>query len=222
MSVIQTTQDIIAALASGNNFQLKSAFEAQNVYWIVLPLMLVSAWLLARIFRLIPILDRNIEKWLMIVIYLVMTGIIFVEVIRRFTVGDQVPWSSTLPPYLFLVMTWVGCSYSVKRRMHLAFGEVRSMMSRRMQMMCLTLDAVLWLLFALIVVVTGLRQTINALANFQILLGTDNVMQWWFYAFVPASWLVLAARAIENWEQDWAKYKTDEPLIEQASLVSGE
>lgn len=222
MSVMQTAADIWSALASGNDFQLKSAFESNDVYWIMLPFLVVSAWVVSILLRMVPAFDRNLEKWLMIIIYLVMTTIIFVEVIRRFTTGDQVPWSSTLPPYLFLVMTWLGCAYGVKRRMHLSFGEARSVMPRNMQFFCLSLDAVLWTLFALVVVVTGLRQTINAMANFQILLGTDNVMQWWFYAFVPGSWVLLVARAFENWSQDLANYRSGEPLIDQASLVASD
>lgn len=222
MAIMQTAQDIWLAFASGNDFQLKNAFESNDVYFLVLPLMLILAGLCSLVFRAVPFLDRNIEKWLMISIYLLMAGIIFVEVIRRFTVGHQVPWSSTLPPYLFLIMTWIGCSYGVKRRMHLAFGEGRAIMSRNGQMACLTLDAVLWLGFGLIVIVTGLRQTINALANFQILLGTDNVMQWWFYAFLPGSWLILSSRVLSNWWEDWTNYKKGEPLIGHSSLVSGE
>lgn len=222
MSVIQTAQDIWSAFASGSDFQLKTAFESNNVYWLMLPLLLLVSYAVARFLRAVPFIDENLEKWMLILIYLTMTAIIFVEVIRRFTTGDQVPWSSTLPPYLFLVMTWIGCAYGVKRRIHLSFGEARAAMSRPLQMTCLSIDAILWIVFALIVVVTGLRQTINALANFQILLGTDNVMQWWFYAFVPASWVILSARAIENWQQDWHKFRAGEPLLEQNSLVAEE
>ena len=49
-------------------------------------------------------LDDNAEKTVILVCYLSMTGIIFVEVIRRFAFGQQAPWSSTIPIYLFL---WV-------------------------------------------------------------------------------------------------------------------
>jgi hypothetical protein len=42
---------------------------------------------------------------------------------------------------------------------------------------------------AVIVVVATLRLTANSAANFQILLGTDDVMRWWFYICVPLAWL---------------------------------
>jgi TRAP-type C4-dicarboxylate transport system permease small subunit len=120
-----------------------------------------------------------------------------------------------------MVMTWVGCSYNVKLRTHLSFSELRQNMGRNAQLGCLCLDAVLWLIFALIVVVTSLKRTANSAANFQILLGTDNVMQWWFYAWVPASWILLSARVMDNLAGDFSRYKNGEPLIVM-NAISGD
>ena len=82
-------------------------------------------------------------------------------------------------------MTWFGCAYNVRLRTHLAFNEFRMNMPRRAQLACLFLDAVLWIGFCWIVIVTSARLTANSAANFQIMLGTDNVLQWWFLISVP-------------------------------------
>jgi TRAP-type C4-dicarboxylate transport system permease small subunit len=74
-------------------------------------------------------LDNNAEKTIILISYVVMAGIIFVEVIRRFVFGQQAPWSSTIPIYLFLWVVWAGCAYNVKLRTHLRFEEFRSRMS---------------------------------------------------------------------------------------------
>ena len=84
------------------------------------------------------------------------------------------------------------------------------------------LDAVLWLTFALIVIVTTTKQTANSASNFQILLGTDDVMQWWFYACVPISWMFLCARVIENLIEDFARYNSGEPLVQMSAIGSGD
>ena len=70
-------------------------------------------------------IDQNLEKWIILAAYMTMGGIIFVEVIRRFVFSLQAPWSTSVPVYLFLWVTWLGCAYNVKIRTHLSFDELR-------------------------------------------------------------------------------------------------
>ena len=62
-----------------------------------------------------------------------MAWIIFWGVIDRFVFSNQVPWSTTIPPFLFMIMAWFGCSYNVKLRTHLSFSEFRMKMTRARQ-----------------------------------------------------------------------------------------
>jgi TRAP-type C4-dicarboxylate transport system permease small subunit len=213
---------IISALIEGDSWGISEALRHQDGYIVGIALVILGGLLLMKILQWSPLLDRHLERTILVSTYLAIGGIIFVEVIRRFTINEQVPWSTTLPPVLFLVMTWVGCAYNVRLRAHLSFSELRTNLPRIGQMACLYLDAILWLVFSVIVVVTTLRQTANSASNFQILLGTDNVMQWWFYICVPLSWILLSARVFENLFQDIARYKSDEPLIQQVAIGGGE
>lgn len=211
---------ILTALLSADSFEISEALKHPAAYLLCGVLVVVGGYLLMLLLRLVPLLDRYLERSVLIAAYLTIAGVIFVEVIRRFVFQVQAPWSTTLPPYLFLVMTWVGCAYNTRLRTHLAFSEVRSALPRNMQFVCLSLDCLLWLGFSLVVVVTTFRQTANSASNFQILLGTDNVMQWWFYVLVPVSWLILSARAIENYLDDIRRYRANEPLIRHAALLA--
>jgi TRAP-type C4-dicarboxylate transport system permease small subunit len=117
-----------------------------------------------------------------------------------------------------MIMAWFGAAYNVRLRTHLSFSEFRSRMPRVGQMFCLVLDAVLWLGLAIVVVTTTLRLTANSAANFQIVLGTDNTMQWWFIATIPLAFVLLAGRVFENLSDDIHRYRNNEPLIEQAVI----
>ena len=216
---------LLSAFATMDSFAIASALESPEAYVAAYVLgalvVVVGGYLLMLLLRAIPFLDRNLERSVLVVTYLSIAGIIFVEVIRRFVFQVQAPWSTTLPPFLFLIMTWVGCTYNVKLRTHLSFSELRSNLPRPAQFACLCLDAVLWLVFSWIVIVTTVKQTANSASNFQILLGTDDVMQWWFYAAVPIAWLLLCSRVMENFFEDLERYRTGEPLI-QTSAISGD
>jgi len=213
--------EIFSALAAGDSWMLSEALKHWSAYPFAAIVTIVGAFAILALFKAFPVLDRNLEKWAMVITYLTIAGVIFVEVFRRFVFQVQAPWSTTFPPYLFLVMTWIGCAYNTRLRTHLSFMELRSNLPRFGQFLCVSLDAVLWLFFALIVIVTTTRQTANSAANFQILLGTDDIMQWWFYIFVPVSWLLLSARVIENFIDDYRRYRSGEPVVVQAVLGSG-
>jgi TRAP-type C4-dicarboxylate transport system permease small subunit len=164
-------------------------------------------------------LDDNTEKTVILITYTGMAGIIFVEVIRRFLLNEQAPWSTSIPILLFLWVTWFGASYNVKKRTHLALTEVRSRLPYTLQFACFVLDAVLWVVFAVIVVWYTYDQTYLAYDNFAIVGGTDNVMEWWFYLATPLAWSLIVIRVIQNLLQDIRRYRAGEAFVVQASLL---
>ncbi|MEM8822869.1 MAG: TRAP transporter small permease subunit [Pseudomonadota bacterium] len=210
--------EIFAAFFSNDSFMIRQALREPAAWPLGLIVTILGGLIFYYLYRAIPWVERKLEPTIMVTSYLMIGGIIFVEVIRRFTLGVQAPWSTTIPPFLFLIMTWVGCSYNVKLRTHLAFAEFRTALPRGGQMICLTIDAMLWIGFSWVVIVTASRMVANSASNFQIMLGTDNVLQWWFLVSVPLAFLMLAGRVIENWVDDLRNYRSGAPLIEQAVI----
>lgn len=222
MDMIGGMGDVISALIAGDAFMLQSAMRGNPGIWpLGLIATLVGGTLVVFIYRAVPWIERNLEPAIMVVSYLAIGYIIFSGVFQRFFLDGQPPWSTTIPPFLFLVMAWVGCSYNVKLRTHLAFAEFRKNMPRGGQLVMLMLDAVLWLGFAWIVVVTTTQETVRAAANFAIMLGTDDVMQWWFLGTVPIAFILLTGRVIENVFQDLRKFRDGDEMIE-AAVIGGE
>ncbi|WP_299043302.1 TRAP transporter small permease subunit [uncultured Tateyamaria sp.] len=222
MDMITGMGEIISALMTGDSFELQTALRGNSGMWpLGFMATLLGGLLVAFIYRVAPIVERNLEPAVMVVAYLAIGYIIFAGVIQRFYLNGQPAWSTTLPPFLFLIMTWVGCSYNVKLRTHLAFAEFRKAAPRGMQLALLVLDAVLWFGFAWIVVVTTSQETVRAAANFAIMLGTDNIMQWWFLGTVPIAFILLTARVFENFSADLKKYRNGDEMIE-AAVIGGD
>ncbi len=167
---------------------------------------------------LLILLERTPERTIVVYSYIVMAAIIFIGVIQRFGFNAQVPWSTTIPPLLFMVMAWYGATLNIRLRTHLSFSEFRTKLGRRGQLFWLTFDNFLWLVFCVIVVTTTARATVNTYDNFAIVLGTDNVMRWWFMFTMPLCFILLATRAIENVLEDFGKFRNGDPMIEQAVI----
>lgn len=209
---------IITAFLSNDAWEISNALGSAAAWPLGLIVMILGALVLLGLYKLIPPLDHHLERTVMVWTYLVIAGIIFVEVVRRFVFSEQSSWSTTLPPFLFLIMTWFGCAYNIQLRTHLSFAEFRANMGRSGQMFCLMLDAVLWLGFCWVVVVTSTRVAANSASNFQIMLGTDDVLQWWFLVSVPIAFTMMATRVLENVLQDIRNFRNGEKLIEQAVI----
>lgn len=158
-------------------------------------------------------LDENIEKSIILVSYVLMTGIIFVEVIRRFAFGQQAAWSSTIPIYLFLWVTWIGCAYNCKRRSHLRFEEFRMRLPYSGQFFCLVVDHLVWIGFSILVIYYSMQQVQIAYDNFAIVQGTDDIMQWWFYTATPIGFGLVIYRVLRNLADDIRRYRNNEPMM---------
>ncbi|WP_439153759.1 TRAP transporter small permease [Yoonia sp.] len=218
MSFWSDTGALFAAFASQDSWTIREALKSENTWFIGLAFLLLAGWALAWIYHHVPVIERYLERTIMVVSYLAIALIIFWGVIDRFVFSNQQPWSTTLPPLLFMIMAWFGASYNIRVRTHLSFSEFRTSMPRPAQLACLCLDCVLWFGFALILLVTTSRLVALSASNFQIVLGTDNTMQWWFLISAPLAATLMAARAIENIQDDFANFRSGAPLIRQAVI----
>ena len=218
MSFWSDISAIFTAFASQDSFEIRNALKSDAAWVFGAIVAALGGLLVLWIYRKVPLLDRHLERTIMVWSYLAIAFIIFWGVIDRFVFSNQQPWSTTIPPLLFMIMAWFGAAFNVRLRTHLSFAEFRTVMPRWGQLACLCLDAVLWFIFAVIVLVTTSRITALSASNFQIVLGTDNVMQWWFLITAPLSFVLLIGRVFENLRDDFANWRSGEPLIKQAVI----
>ena len=218
MSIISDTANLFSALASQDSFEIRNALSPNTMYIVGAIFLLLAGYVLAWVYHRVPLIERYFERTVMITCYLAIALIIFWGVIDRFVFSNQQPWSTTIPPFLFMVMAWFGAAYNIRVRTHLSFSEFRTRMGPTGQMACLWLDFFLWFGFALIFLITTLRVVALSASNFQIVLGTDNTMQWWFILGAPVAATLMAARAVENIQDDIKNYRTGQPLIKQAVI----
>lgn len=221
MSIWAEAGQVVTSLFTNDAFEMKAAFRADGAWLVFGAATAIGGIATLYLYRLVPWLERNLEKTIVVYSYLAIAAIIFAGVIQRFYLSGQPAWSTTIPPLLFMIMAWFGCSYNVRLRTHLSFAEFRMNMPRGMQLVCLCLDAVLWFGLCVIVVTTTARVTANSAANFQIVLGTDNTLQWWFIVTVPIAFVLMAGRVLENLLEDIARYRSGGPMIEQ-SVIGGD
>lgn len=218
MSIISEALAVIPAILSGSTWDMRQAFDTDGMWLFGFVFTLIGGALAHLVYTYLPFIERHLERTVAVVMYLIIAGIIFWGVIDRFVFSSQWAGSTTVPPFLFMVMAWFACSYNVKLRTHLSFSEFRANMPPAGQITALTLDAILWFGFCWIAITTSLRFTVLSADNFQLVDGVDDVMKWWFYITVPIAFTLMSGRVIGNWLQDWNNYRSGTPIIEQAVI----
>ncbi len=221
MSVWADIVTIVTSTLTGDiNYETVQAYRSNAAWYVFGPLTLFGGILVFFMYRAVPFLDRNLERSIVVWSYVIIAGIIFVGVLQRFIpfLPGQPAWSTTIPPLLFMIMAWFGCTFNVRLRTHLSFNEFRANFPRIGQITCLSLDAVLWFAFCVIVVTTTARVTINSYDNFQIVSGTNDLMLWWFIITVPMAFILMAGRVIENFVDDLTNYRNGKSLLTTAVI----
>ncbi|MEO1161358.1 MAG: TRAP transporter small permease subunit, partial [Pseudomonadota bacterium] len=139
MSIWSDAGALFSAFASQDSFEIRQALGSNNTYIIAAVFLVLSGLALAWLYHRIPLFERYFERTVMITCYLAIALIIFWGVIDRFIFANQQPWSTTIPPFLFMIMAWFGAAYNVRVRTHLSFSEFRTRMPRIGQFACLWL-----------------------------------------------------------------------------------
>jgi TRAP-type C4-dicarboxylate transport system permease small subunit len=218
MSIWAEAGAVIPAIFSGSSWKMSQAFYTDGMWIVSFFITLLGGILAYQFFKQLPFMDKHLERGIAVVTYLMIAAIIFWGVIDRFVFSHQWAGSTTVPPFLFMIMAWFGCSYNVRLRTHLSFSEFRAKMSPPRQMAALSLDAVLWFGFCWIAITTSLRFTAYSADNFQLVDGVDDTMKWWFYITVPIAFTLMTGRVVGNWLDDWRNFKSGDAIIKQAVI----
>jgi len=69
--------------------------------------------------KLLLTIDRDGERWLLLVLYIYIVAVIFVEVVRRFVLDFSSIWGEETARYAFIYLVWIGAAAAVRDRAHI-------------------------------------------------------------------------------------------------------
>ena len=89
---------IISALIAQDAWGIRNALKSDATWILGIIVAILGGWIIAMIYRRVPLLDRHLERTFMVGSYLAIAFIIFWGVVDRFVFSNQQPWSTTVPP----------------------------------------------------------------------------------------------------------------------------
>ena len=99
-------------------------------------------------------IEKNFEKWFLIISLVAMVLITFMQVVLRWFDAATV-WAEELSRYIMLYQVWIGASYAVREDAHIRITALIGKLTGNKRRVSETVVLALWLIFALWLTVEG-------------------------------------------------------------------
>ncbi len=142
-------------------------------------------------------IDRNGERYLMLVLYCFIVFVIVTEVVRRFLLDFSSLWGEEAARYAFIYLGWIGASYAVKQRAHIRFDFLTRVLPPRAAGCVFLFSELATLVFACFALYWSL-ETLGTMMRFNALSPALRLPQAWFAAAVPLGFAMMVVRVIQS------------------------
>ena len=161
--------------------------------------------------RFLAALDRDAERWAMLVFYTFCCVVIVQEVVRRFVLNFSSAWGEEAARYAFIYLGWIGAAYAVRERAHIRFDIVIGRVGPRAKAALYIFAELATITFACIALYWSLH-TIRQLLQFDGATPVLRVNKAWFEAAVPIAFALVIYRSLQSILRDWRDLMAGRPL----------
>jgi TRAP-type C4-dicarboxylate transport system permease small subunit len=147
--------------------------------------------------KVIRWLDKNFEVFLMSVLLVVLTLIMFVQVIMRYGFNSSLTWAEEACRYLFVWFSCFSLGYCVSHNNHLRIDMVENAVPGPVRKFLQLLSTVLQAFFAIALIIGGPELCIRAATNGQTSTSMRMPMQYVYVSLFVGS-ILMALRILER------------------------
>lgn len=166
---------------------------------------------------LIRAIDRNGERYLLLVFYTLVVVVIGVEVIRRFVLSFSSIWGEEIARFAFIYLTWIGASAGVKNRSHIRIDVIYSWVPERHHVWLYILADVATMAFAVVALYYSLIPIITSI-TFDSVTDGLRINRSFFLVAVPLGFTMTLVRLVQNIRRDLSDHKAGRPIFRGKKL----
>uniref|UniRef100_UPI004047846A TRAP transporter small permease n=1 Tax=Yoonia sp. TaxID=2212373 RepID=UPI004047846A len=162
-------------------------------------------------------LDRNAERWLLLVFYVMLVMTMAVEVLRREVFSYSSIWGEEIVRYSFIYLAWVGASAAVKERAHIRIDVVMHYLGTRPKAALYIFGDLVMLAVAIGALVWSF-ETVQVSWKFGSVSHGLRVSMVWFLMAVPVGFGLMITRLIQSLWRDMRSLRDGTPVYEGDKL----
>lgn len=146
-------------------------------------------------------IDRNLERWALLVFYVMLVATMFIEVIRREVFSYSSIWGEEIVRYSFIYLAWIGAAAAVKERGHIRIDVLLHYLGKRMKTLLYIFGDLVMLAVAVVAFYYS-YETAHIAQKFGNVTHGLRIGQVWFLAAVPIGFAMVIFRLIQSLLRD--------------------
>lgn len=162
-------------------------------------------------------LDRNLERWALLIFYMMLVVTMAIEVIRREVFAYSSVWGEEIVRYAFIYLAWIGAAAAVRERAHIRIDVLMHYVGPRTKA-ALYIFGDLVMAAVAIVALYWSWETVLVSAKFGSVSAGLRVSMVWFLLAVPVGFGLMLLRLVQSFLRDLRALRDGTPVHEGNQL----
>lgn len=162
-------------------------------------------------------LNRNAERWALLVFYVMLVATMFIEVLRREIMANSSIWGEEIVRYSFIYLAWIGAAAAVRERGHIRIDVIMQYVGQRVKALLYIFGDLVMFAVSLIAFYWSF-ETVLVSAEFGSVTHGLRISQVWFLSAVPIGFALVIFRLIQSFIRDIHDLRHGRPVFEGDKL----
>lgn len=158
-------------------------------------------------------LNKNAERWALLVFYTLLVATMAVEVIRREVFAYSSIWGEEIVRYAFIYLAWIGASAAVRDRAHIRIDVIYNYVSPRVKALLYIFGDLVMMIIAVLALYWSF-ETVSVSWKFGSVSHGLRVSMVWFLMAVPIGFGLMIFRLVQSFVRDLADLRAGRPVYE--------
>lgn len=163
------------------------------------------------------LIDRNAERWLLLVFYVMLVITMAIEVLRREIFSYSSIWGEEIVRYSFIYLAWIGAAAAVKDRAHIRIDVIMHYLPTRPKAL-LYIFGDLVMFFVAVIALYWSWEAVHISAKFGSVTDGLRISKVWFLSAVPVGFGLMIWRLVQSFMHDLQSLRTGKPVFEGDKL----
>lgn len=162
-------------------------------------------------------IDRNAERWALLILYVMLVATMAVEVLRREVFAYSSIWGEEIVRYSFIYLAWIGAAAAVKERAHIRIDVLLHYVGPRAKALFYIFGDLVMFFVALVALYWSI-ETVLVSAKFGSVSHGLRVSMVWFLMAVPIGFALTVWRLLQSFLRDFRALRDGTPVFEGDKL----
>ncbi|MBT3467557.1 MAG: TRAP transporter small permease [Ascidiaceihabitans sp.] len=167
--------------------------------------------------RLLHKLDKNAERWMLLVFYVMIVLTMAIEVLRREIFAYSSIWGEEIVRYSFIYLAWIGAAAAVKERAHIRIDVLIHYVGPRVKALIYIFGDLVMFIIAAIALYWS-WETVHVSWKFGSVSHGLRISMVWFFMAVPLGFALMIVRLTQSFLRDISSLRDGSPVYEGDKL----